>query len=155
MKNNLILSCKHIRKGTTDHPILEDVNLELFQSEIIGILGASGTGKSTLLRLLNRLDDADAGDIFFHGQNIQEIPVPEYRRRVAMVFQQPIVLSGNVRSNFKIIEEFSDIRLEQNQCEKILDLVNLPITILDKDASVLSGGELQRMALARTLLNEP
>ncbi len=150
-----LLYAENIRVQRDGLTILQGLDFQLDCGEILGIQGESGAGKSTLLRLLNRLDDADGGEIHFHGKDLRSYSPPELRRRIAMVFQRPAVVSGTVRDNLKMIEAYSGQILTDEICSDMLGRVNLSPALLSRNASALSGGEIQRLALARTLLNRP
>ncbi len=121
------------------------------------LLGPSGSGKSTLLRMLNCLNSPTSGKIDFKNKLINDYDITLLRRKVGMVFQSPTMINGTVRENLtmtqkwiKDVEIFSDKELTE-----ILEQVGLSSDFLTKDAKSLSGGEQQRIALARVLLNKP
>jgi putative ABC transport system ATP-binding protein len=139
-------------------PILSGISAEVLQQSITAIIGPSGSGKSTLLRIMNGLIEPDQGEVFLSGTPYRDIPPRELRRKVGMVFQEPTLLPGTVRSNlqfpFQLVgrcpawwEESAHFWLKQ---------VNLnPSTVWDRDVSDFSLGEKQRIALIRTLLTNP
>ncbi|MGA9278924.1 MAG: ATP-binding cassette domain-containing protein [Ilumatobacter sp.] len=137
--------------GPADDPILKGVTLSVPCEGILGVAGPSGAGKSTLLRLLNRLDDPLSGTIELDGRNITELEPRELRRRVAMIFQTAPVFPGTVLDNLRVAQP--DLTTEQ--AERELDHVGMPRDLLDRPGDQLSGGEAQRMTIARALLTEP
>lgn len=142
---------RHVVAGPADAPILRDVTVDIPAEGITVIAGPSGGGKSTLLRLLNRLDDPAAGEIRWKGTGLDSWPPTELRRQVAMVFQQPPIFAGTVRDNLQVASpDVSDERALH-----VLDHVDLPAELIDRDATLLSGGEAQRMCVARALLTDP
>lgn len=133
--------------------ILRAVSLTARQGEIYTVIGPSGSGKSTLLRLINRLLEPSSGTIFFAGSDIKHMPVTEVRRKIGLVFQQPVLFPGSVEENICYGPRLSG----DNSVDwaKYLDLVGLERDLLQRDAAALSGGQQQRVALARALANKP
>ena len=121
---------------------------------MLTIIGPSGSGKSTLITLLNRLSDPDRGRLEFAGRDIREWEVTELRRRVGLVFQNPVMLPGTVRDNVEYGPRLKGERLGA-EVVNLLSQVGLPASLLDRPAQDLSGGEKSRVALARTLANRP
>ncbi len=121
-------------------------------ADVISIEGQSGSGKSTLLRLLNNLDSPASGNIYLQDKNIQEIPPTKLRKRVVMLPQSTTVFDGTIRDNLVVGFTFSGQSLPtDNELNNMLKKVWIDKD-LDTSASDLSGGEQQRMALARLLL---
>ncbi|UOQ42525.1 phosphate ABC transporter ATP-binding protein [Halobacillus salinarum] len=135
------------------HP-LREINFTIEKNEKVIFFGPSGAGKSTLLFLFNRLQDPDQGTILYQGKPISEQPIPELRRKVGLVLQSPNLFPGTVLDNLKYGPALHQ-GWEDNMAEKLLDYVRLPHNYLHKDADQLSGGEQQRVSLARTLANSP
>lgn len=134
--------------------ILEEISTEIPAGEIFTIVGPSGSGKSTLLSLLNMLREPTKGEVRFNGRPIRELDVLRLRRRVGMAFQRPALFPGSVRYNVEYGPRLWKNR-EEGQAERMLDLVGLGAEYLERDTGTLSGGEQQRVALARTLANDP
>lgn len=131
--------------------VLGPFDLRLPPSGPVAIAGPSGSGKSSLLRLLNRLDVPAAGQIRYRGEPLEAIEPTVLRRRVAMVFQAPVVLPGTVRANLLA----ADPALDDAGVAAALDEVGLSPELADRDGRDLSGGEAQRMCLARSLATQP
>lgn len=131
--------------------ILRAVTVDVPAAGITGIVGPSGAGKTSLLRLCNRLDVPDSGSVLYRGRDLAELDVLRHRRRVGMVFQQPTLFGGTVRDNLLVARpDAGDTLLG----EALRD-VGLPSQLLRATASGLSGGEAQRVCLARTLITRP
>ncbi|MCV7199884.1 ABC transporter ATP-binding protein [Mycobacterium angelicum] len=118
---------------------------------ITAVFGPSGSGKSTLLRLCNRLEIPTSGRVSFCGKDIADIDPLWLRRRVGMCFQRPTPFPGTVADNLRVAEPEAD----EPRMRETLERVALSGSWLDRDASALSGGEAQRMCLARTLMAQP
>jgi putative ABC transport system ATP-binding protein len=131
--------------------LLHSVDAAVRPALITVLAGPSGAGKSTLLRLGNRLDVPSAGVVRFRGTDIGEIDPREVRRRIGMVFQRPVPFAGTVRDNLLV----ADPEADPDALLVVLDRVGLPAELVDRVADDLSGGESQRMCIARTLLTEP
>ncbi len=132
-------------------PILRSIDLVVPANGVTVLAGPSGAGKSTLLRLLNRLDDPVAGEIRWRGRPLTEWAPTELRRQVAMVFQRPPLFPGTVLDNLRVA--LADVDLER--AGHVLEHVGLDPELLDHEADSLSGGEAQRMCVARALLTDP
>ena len=96
-----VLEIKNLQKGFGTHQVLKNIDFTVYPGNVISIIGASGSGKSTLLRCINLLEEADSGQILYHGKDITEPgeSVPAYRKRVGMVFQ-----SFNLFENMNVLE---------------------------------------------------
>jgi putative ABC transport system ATP-binding protein len=141
-----------------DKTLFDNVSLTINQGDFIVIRGASGSGKSSFLRLLNRLGEPSLGSISYDGEPLAETEVTRYRRRVGYVQQTPILISGTVFDNLTLPFKFkaSDRPTpDRSQLEADLESFNLDDVKLDDSADNLSVGQKQRIALIRTLLTEP
>jgi putative ABC transport system ATP-binding protein len=137
--------------GPDQAPILRGVSLNIACSGVTAIAGPSGAGKSTLLRLLDRLDDPRSGVVRLDGRDLTAWEPGALRRRVAMVFQRPPLFEGTVLDNLRVAVS----SLDRDGGVRALQRVGLPEVLIDRAAADLSGGEAQRMCIARALLTEP
>ena len=136
--------------------ILEIDNLTINEGEITCIVGRSGGGKSTFLRLLNNMVSPDEGNILFKGEDVSEYNPIKLRREVLMLPQNPVIFSGSIRDNFNITLNYNnEYAMADEKYVKLLDKVGLEGHALEEDAENLSGGEKQRLALARILILDP
>lgn len=118
---------------------------------VTAVFGPSGSGKSTMLRLCNRLEIPTAGRVLFRGAEVAQQDPLRLRRRVGMCFQRPTPFPGTVADNLRV----ADPEADETAMQRALDQVALSGSWLDRDAKALSGGEAQRMCLARTLITRP
>lgn len=145
-----------LRKESDDGaPILKGVNMEIPKGVIMGIIGPSGSGKSTLLRALNRLWEPPSGTVFLDGRDITDLDVLSLRRKVGMLFQIPALFEGTVADNIRYGPQLRGKKLTENEVYKLLSLADLDSSFLSKTGGEISVGQAQRVALARTLANEP
>ncbi len=135
--------------------ILHDVSLEVAAGKVTSLIGPSGSGKSTLLRCLNRLWEPPAATIFLDGDDITTLDVLVLRRRVGMLFQTAALFEGTVASNVAYGPRLQRQVLSSERIGTLLEMAGLEPDLVDKPAGELSGGQAQRVALARTLANEP
>ncbi|MBI4216727.1 MAG: phosphate ABC transporter ATP-binding protein [Chloroflexi bacterium] len=131
-------------------------SLEVKRGEVLGIMGPSGAGKSTLSRLLAFLEAPTAGAIYFHGLRLNGAlrPTLEERRRVTMVFQEPVLLNTSVQANVAYGLKLRGERHAEERIGQALSRVGL-LPLAKAAARTLSSGEAQRVALARALVLEP
>ena len=137
---------------------VNDVSMEVYENEVLSIIGPSGGGKSTLLRTLNLLQRPSKGDIYYKGKNVKELNIDEYRQKIGMVFQH-----FNLFNNMTVIENMilapcKVLKVSKqeanNKALELLDRFNLK-EFKDAYPSTLSGGQKQRVAILRTLMNDP
>ena len=131
--------------------MLEDVSVRIADGAT-ALLGPSGSGKSSLLRLLNRLSDPDSGTIRFEGKDVRKLDVLDLRRRAVLVPQLPAPLPGTVADNVRFGPSLCDRDADVESC---LARAGLGMAYAERDAAELSVGEQQRVMLARALALEP
>ena len=155
-----VIEISHLRKAFGSHVVLRDVDFAAKKGEVTCIIGSSGSGKSTLLRCINLLETPDAGEIRFHGENIQsdKLSMPQYHARVGMVFQQfnlfnnMTVLKNCMLGQMKVLGR-SAAEAEEN-AKRYLEKVGM-LQYINAKPRQLSGGQKQRVAIARALSMDP
>jgi putative ABC transport system ATP-binding protein len=131
--------------------MLANVSGAIPSTGVTVVLGPSGSGKTTLLRLCNRLSVPTSGSVSYRGDDLDTLDPLALRRAVGMVFQRPTPFRGTVRENLAVaVADAGDEAMTE-----VLARVNLDLAFLSRQAQELSGGEAQRVCLARTLLTEP
>jgi putative ABC transport system ATP-binding protein len=128
--------------------------VQIRQGEVLAIVGSSGAGKSSFLRLLNRLDEPTGGTVLLDGRDYRQMAPDELRRRVGMVMQTAYLFAGTVAANIAFGPRQNGRMLSAGQIGGLLDRVGLR-GFQERDVSALSGGEAQRVSLARSLANSP
>lgn len=153
--------CKHYRMGETLIRAVDGISLEIGNGEFVALLGASGSGKSSLLNLIAGLDRPSAGAIRVEGRDLSELSrndLAQYRlRTVGMVFQSfNLIPSMNVIENVELPMRFAEVERAERErlATEALERVGLSKRRRHRPAE-LSGGEQQRTALARALINRP
>ncbi|MBF7096789.1 ABC transporter ATP-binding protein [Alkalibacter mobilis] len=166
MDNKLIFRGDKISKhyGTPQNKVLKEVSFEIYESECVGFVGESGCGKSTLARIITHLTQANGGDFFLKEKlmtNLSKIEKKEYYKKVQMIFQDPLsTFSPRMKINEYLLEPFINFKLSnrkgaQISVDKIMNSMKLPLEYLNKYPHELSGGELQRIVIARAVLLDP
>lgn len=143
------------RRGQPTAPILHDVTVAVERGGALTLVGPSGSGKSSLLRCLNRLEEPTAGTVRFDGRSITEWDPRELRRRAALVLQTPVLFAGTVRENLCIRAAGMTLDVSDGRLRETLGEVGLDADMLDREAGTLSGGEKQRVTIARALVRDP
>jgi putative ABC transport system ATP-binding protein len=141
--------------GIRFREILDIEHLELDSCRISAIVGPSGGGKTTLLRCLNRMTTPDAGRILFEGQPLEAIDPVQLRRRVVMLAQMPVIFPSSVEENLLIGCRLAEKPLPDREAMRAMLLRVGLGKPFDEDAARLSGGEKQRLSLARVMLMDP
>src|SRR5437867_749039 len=155
-----VLEMKDVVKFYGDNAVLDGVSFKVYRGETKIIIGASGSGKSTILKLIMALDRTDEGKIFVQGRDVtrlSERALPEVRQKIGMVFQESALFDSlTVREN--VAYQLSELGADEAEIEKrvleSLGFVGLADAV-GKYPSELSGGMKRRVALARALIGEP
>jgi putative ABC transport system ATP-binding protein len=149
-----ILQTEHLTRIVQGKRLVDDISLQVRRGEVIAIVGSSGAGKSSFLRLLNRLDEPTSGRVLLEGQDYRTIPPQELRRRVGMLMQSPFLFAGTVADNIRFGPSQRGEQVSLETIETLLGQVRLS-GYAEKNVQTLSGGEAQRVSLVRALVNRP
>lgn len=158
------ISFKHVTfrySDTAETPVLSDINLDIKSGETIGIIGGTGSSKSSLVNLISRLYDTDTGSVIVGGHDVREYDMDTLRNKVAVVLQQNVLFSGTILENLR----WGDKNATTDECieackmacaddfiESFPDKYN---TYIEPGGTNVSGGQKQRLCIARALLKKP
>ena len=158
------ISFKHVTfrySDTAETPVLSDINLDIKSGETIGIIGGTGSSKSSLVNLISRLYDTDTGSVIVGGHDVREYDMDTLRNKVAVVLQQNVLFSGTILENLR----WGDKNATSDECieackmacaddfiESFPDKYN---TYIEQGGTNVSGGQKQRLCIARALLKKP
>jgi len=149
-----ILKAEGLTRVVGGKVLVDGISVEVSCCDVIAIVGPSGSGKSSFLRLLNRLDEPDKGTVYLEGRDYRSIPPRQLRQQIGMVLQQPYLFPGTVADNIRFGPQQRGETISPEQIEFLLEQVSLS-GYEDREVSTLSGGEAQRVSVARTLANSP
>jgi len=150
----VVLRAEKLGRSVREKVLVMDASFEVRKGETLAIAGPSGSGKSSLLRLLNRLDEPTSGTVYLDGVDYRKIAPRELRRRVGMVTQRAYLFPGSVAENLRFGPRQRGEELNPSRIEELLAGVGLA-GYGSRDVANLSGGEAQRVSFARTLANSP
>ena len=156
-----ILEVNNLKKAYRRRVILDNVSFSIYPGDIVGIVGTTGSGKSTLINLLMRFYDDYDGEILVDGQDIRQIDLQSYREKIGFVQQEPLMFRDTVFKNIAFsdpdasVEEVIHAADIANAHEFILKLPDAYDTVLGERGSGLSGGERQRLSIARAVIKNP
>ena len=155
-----VLELSHLEKKFGENVVLRDINISVKRGEVISVIGSSGSGKSTMLRCINLLEEPTGGDILYQGESIlgKGFNLGDYRTKVGMVFQQ-FNLFGNMTALDNCVKpQMIVLKRSREEAEKIareyIDKVGMS-EYINARPHQLSGGQKQRIAIARTLAMNP
>ena len=155
MTDQVIIQLEHITKRYTDHPILDDLCLDIHENEFITLLGPSGCGKTTTLRIIGGFETPNEGRVLFNGRDITALP--PYKRELNTVFQKYALFPHlNVEENIAF-----GLKIRNKSKQYIRDKINYALKLVNLEGhekrmpDQLSGGQQQRIAIARAIVNEP
>ena len=155
-----VIELVHLQKQFGENTVLRDINLSVSEGEVLSIIGASGSGKSTMLRCINLLETPTSGQILYHGKDItsHDMNLSQYRAKVGMVFQSFNLFNNMTALNNCITGQVSVLKRSREEAEatamKYLERVGMA-PYINARPSQLSGGQKQRVAIARALAMEP
>jgi len=153
-ETRFVLETDHLSRVVSGKRLVDDITIGMQKGEVLAVVGQSGSGKSSFLRLLNRLDEPTSGTVYLEGTDYRQIAPRELRRRAGMVTQTPYLFPGTIADNLRFGPRQQGKDLPQDTITFLLDQVGLADRA-NSDIVNLSGGEAQRVSLARALANSP
>lgn len=145
----------HVYYSDGPMEIIKDITGFIAKGKITTLVGPSGAGKTTLFRLCNGLISPTKGDILIEGKSIQSYEPTSLRRKVGLALQSATMLNGTVFQNLALPKELIEEQLTEEEAKDFLTSVSLNSNLINKDIKELSGGERQKVSIARTLVNRP
>ncbi|MGL5020512.1 MAG: ABC transporter ATP-binding protein, partial [Mycoplasmatales bacterium] len=142
-------------------PILKDVSIKVEKGKMIALVGPTGSGKTTVMNLMNRFYDINSGQILFDGQSIHDIDIGDLRRNVGIVLQESVLFSGTIYDNIAYgkndatMEDVVEAAKTANIHDFILTLEAGYETLVNNNSSIFSTGQKQLMSIARTIITDP
>ncbi|MEB7658208.1 phosphate ABC transporter ATP-binding protein [Mammaliicoccus vitulinus] len=155
MESDVAVQFKNVEYEINNSKILKEINGVFIQGKLTSIIGPSGAGKSTLLTLINLLKSATKGEILIGGKTIDSYDPMELRRKVQLVSQEATMIKGTVKDNLELPLILQNKNMTDEEAEQYLENVDLSTSFLNKNSKELSGGEKQKLSLARALVNKP
>lgn len=149
-----VLRTDHLSFAADGRTIVDSISLDVYKEETIAITGKSGSGKTSFVRLLNRLTEPTSGTVYLNGQDYRLLPPRILRQRVGMVMQTAYLFPGTVADNLRFGPLQRGEQLPKTAIDELLEQVDLA-GYAERDVAHLSGGEGQRVSVARTLANRP
>lgn len=145
----------HVSYNQGGKEILNDIHFSLAEGEVLTIMGPSGSGKSSLLRLLSSLESPSEGQIFYQGKNLQDLDPGAYRQEVAYLRQRPILFKGTVEDNLSFAFKMKKKDYKKEKVLAFMEGLKLKSDLLGENVENLSGGEASRLAFIRSLILDP
>jgi len=156
---NTAIEYKNIGMSYGNNEIIKDFNLKIKNGEFITVLGTSGSGKTTILKMINGLIIPTEGDIYIHGENIRNKDIVKLRRNIGYSIQGSVLFPNmTVRENIAYVPNLlnkSDRERTNQAVEKWMNIVGLDRDLLQRYPDELSGGQQQRVGIARSLAASP
>lgn len=158
MKERSLIEVENVKKVYGDKLILKNINLKVDKGEFVTIIGSSGCGKTTFLKLINGLVNPDFGQVYINNYDISKIDKIALRRKIGYVIQEiGLFPHMNVRKNISyipnLIKKDSKEKVE-NKVRELIKVVGLKEDMLDRYPNELSGGQRQRVGIARALASD-
>ncbi len=161
VRGDLRLVGVHFSYGNRDQAVLRDIDLQIAPGEAVALVGSSGSGKTTIARLVSRFYDPTAGRVELDGHDLRNLRLADVRDHMAIVSQDPVLFSGTIRDNIRYGRlDASDAELERAAVQANADrfIRGFPDgydTLVGERGVQLSGGQRQRIAIARAVLRDP
>lgn len=149
---------EHVKKAYGEHSVLKDFSMDIQKGECVSVIGGSGSGKTTVLKLINGLLKADSGTIYVNDENIHNVDQNVLRRQIGYVIQSialfpHMTIEDNIGYVLSLIKKPKE-RIAQ-RIQELMVMMKLDTALLQRYPDELSGGQRQRVGIARALANSP
>lgn len=156
---DIAIEYRHVKKAYGEKVVLSDFNLSVRRGEFLTIVGSSGCGKTTALKMVNRLIDPTSGDVLVNGTNVRDVDPIKLRRNIGYAIQGSVLFPHmTVEENVSYVPNLlnkGDRRRTEQAVSKWMSIVGLPDDLLERYPAELSGGQQQRVGIARALAASP
>ena len=154
-----MIRLEHVTKSFGGHKALDDVSIAVEEGEFLTVIGRSGCGKTTMLRMINGLQKPDSGKVYAAGEDVGEADLIRLRRKIGYVIQNkglfPHMTGEKNITYVPMISGKKDKKQNRKLAEELIRLVGLKESMLDRYPEELSGGQQQRVGIARALASQP
>lgn len=150
-----LLELVDIRLEMQEKTVLDGISCQVNSGDIIGVIGTSGSGKTSLFRIINLLQSPTHGTVYYQGKDTLTYPPTTLRREIGYVFQKTYLFGSTIKDNLTYPYQLLQQKPDFQEIAEYLDKANLPESVITKKINELSGGEQQRIALIRSLLIKP
>lgn len=159
-KSYIDFSHVNLNYRNSEVPSLEDISFNINKGETIGIIGGTGSGKTSLVNMLTRFYDATSGDIYINGQNIESYDPAYLRDNIGIVMQKSVLFKGTIKDNICFGKEKTDEEvLDACKVAQAIDIINKKelgiYSEVEQNGRNFSGGQRQRIAIARAIVKKP
>jgi putative ABC transport system ATP-binding protein len=155
MTQEFAITFKNVTYKDEAQSIIRNVSGSFRKGKITTLVGPSGAGKTTLFRLCNGLISPTKGEIYVDGKSIQTYEPTDLRKKVGLALQGATMIQGDVFTNLNLPRTLSEDNLSEEEAQTLLERVSLERELLYRDVDDLSGGQRQKLSIARTLVNRP
>lgn len=155
MGDNAALKFEKVNYSADGIDILHDITGLFPKGKITALVGPSGAGKTTIFKLCNGLQSPTSGKIYFNNESIDAYAPVLLRRRIGLALQDATMVNGSVRENLALPLTLQDKVLPEDTANEYMNIVGLKSDLLSRNARDLSGGQRQKLSIARTLINRP
>ncbi|RGD75483.1 ABC transporter ATP-binding protein [Anaerofustis stercorihominis] len=156
---NSVIEFKNVSKIYGDNTVLKDFDMSIEKGEFLTVIGSSGSGKTTMLKMINSLIEPSGGDVFVDGVNNKDVDKIKLRRNIGYAIQGSVLFPNmNVEKNIAYVPNLlnkKDKERTKKAVEKWMDIVGLEDSFRERYPDELSGGEAQRVSIARSLAASP
>ena len=156
MKKQTILTAQNIVKYYDNQRVLNAIDLEIRAGTVLALMGPNGSGKTTLIKILSSLEEADRGEVYYQGELINKDNSLNFRRQIGFIWQKTLLYNASVYNNVALglkFRNYSEDKIK-DKVDSTLDRLGI-VDLKERNAKSLSGGQQQKVSIARTLVTDP